>query len=95
MANDTRKRVIECRAARLRTQEWELTQSITRVMVKRVALGLDGHPVRWITQLAPGPHRTLDPDLFSNPASNLSHDPRNHQPRQDPPRGPDSIPPAG
>lgn len=69
MADDTRKRVIECRAAALRRAEWARTQTTTRVPVKRVVLGTDGHPVRWLTQLAPGPLRPQEPDLItpSNP----------------------------
>jgi hypothetical protein len=65
MADDTRKRVIECRAAVVRRLEWEQTQITTRVPVKRVVLGTDGHPVRWVTQLAPGPLQPIKPDLLT------------------------------
>ena len=72
MLDDTRKRVIECRAAVVRRLEWERTQAITRVPVKRVVLGTDGHPLRWVTQLAPGPLQNIAPDLLTPSQSNPS-----------------------
>lgn len=72
MLDDTRKRVIECRAAVVRRLEWEQTQTTTRVPVKRVVLGSDGHPVRWVTQLAPGPLQPIKPDLLTPSPSNPS-----------------------
>ena len=72
MLDDTRKRVIECRAAVVRRLEWERTQTTTRVPVKRVVLGTDGHPVRWVTQLAPGPLQNIAPDLLTPSQSNPS-----------------------
>lgn len=65
MLDDTRKRVIECRAAVVCTQEWERTQATTRVPIKRVVLGTDGHPLRWVTQLTPGPLHPTGPDLLT------------------------------
>ena len=72
MLDDTRKRVIECRAAVVRRLEWERTQTTTRVPVKRVVLGTDGHPLRWVTQLAPGPLQNIAPDLLTPSQSNPS-----------------------
>jgi len=54
MAHPVKSRVIECRAAQLRTQEWERTTKRTVIPVRRVRLGADGHPMGWCTQMAPG-----------------------------------------
>lgn len=62
MAHPVQGRVIECRAAQLRTQEWERTTQHTVVPVRRVRLGVDGHPVGWCTQMAPGP-RVASPQV--------------------------------
>jgi hypothetical protein len=72
MLDDTRKRVIECRAALVRRLEWERTQTTTRIPVTRVVLGTDGHPVRWITKFAPGPLQPIKPDLLTPSPSNPS-----------------------
>jgi hypothetical protein len=55
MADPVRAKVIECRAHHIRTAEWVATAQRTVVPVTRVRPGLDGHPLRWCTQLAPGP----------------------------------------
>ena len=55
MADATLRRLIECRAAHMRTADWEATTKRTVVPVKRVQLGVDGHPIGWVTQMAPGP----------------------------------------
>lgn len=54
-------RIVEARAHTLRTKEFEASHQRTVVPVKRCQPGLDGHPLRWCTQMAPGaydPHQT-------------------------------------
>ena len=63
MRYDVRRRLIEARAAQIRTAEWKATQQRSVVPVKRVRLGSDGHP-KWVTQLAPGP--LVAGDLFTS-----------------------------
>jgi len=68
MADGTLRRLIECRAAQMRTQEWERTTKRTVVPVRRVRLGADGHPVGWCTQMVPGPRvATPQVDFFNQP----------------------------
>lgn len=55
MANDTRHRALEAFAHTLRTREWMATQRRSVVPVRRCRPGLDGHPTKWCTQMAPGP----------------------------------------
>lgn len=67
MACPVKSRVIECRAAQLRTQEWERTTQRTVVRVPRVRLGADGHPMGWCTQMVPGPRVAIQqPDLLES-----------------------------
>ena len=67
MACAVKSRVIECRAAQLRTQEWERTTQRTVVPVRRVRLGVDGHPMGWCTQMAPGARvSTMQNDFFTS-----------------------------
>lgn len=54
-ASDTHRRVIEARAHQIRTDEWLRAQRRTVVPVRRCRPGLDGHPMKWCTQMAPGP----------------------------------------
>lgn len=54
-ASDTRRRLIEWRAHQLRTTEWVATQQRTVAPVRRCRPGLDGHPLKWCTQLVAGP----------------------------------------
>ena len=64
-AHDTLRRVIEIKARQLRTDAWEATQVRTVVPVRRIRLGVDGHPIGWCTQMAPGGHEPiLQPDLL-------------------------------
>lgn len=66
MSAPFRAQLIEARAHVLRTQEWERTTKRTVVPVPRVVLGSDGHPLRYVTQLVPGPRQTTPQnDLFS------------------------------
>ena len=65
MRDPVLRRLVECRAAIMRTAEWERTTKRTVVPVKRVRLGADGHPMGWCTQMAPGPRVVpAEPDLF-------------------------------
>lgn len=59
MANELRRKVIECCAASLRRMDWEHTQQRTVEPVRRVRLGVDGHPIAWCTQMAPGPSKPI------------------------------------
>lgn len=59
-------RVIEVLAHKLRTDEWLATQQRTVVPVKRCTPGVDGHPMRWVTQMAPGAWAPVQqPDLLN------------------------------
>lgn len=51
---DLRRRLIECRAHHIRTQEWLKTQERTVEPVVRCIPGVDGHPLKWSTQLVLG-----------------------------------------
>lgn len=65
MASDTRRRAVEARAHRIRKDEWLASQRRTVVPVHRCRPGLDGHPMKWCTQLAPGPMvPETQPDLL-------------------------------
>lgn len=59
------RKQVECRAAIMRTAEWERTTQRTVVPVKRVKLGVDGHPIGWCTQMVNGPRAAIQqPDLL-------------------------------
>jgi len=65
MSAPFRAKLIEIRAHHLRTQEWERTTKRTVVPVKRTVLGVDGHPIGYVTQLVPGARQTTaQTDLF-------------------------------
>lgn len=66
MACPVKSRVVECRAAQIRTQEWERTTKRTVVPVRRVRLGADGHPMGWCTQMAPGARVSTPQNDFFN-----------------------------
>lgn len=51
---DTRRRVIECRAHHIRTQEWIKTQERTVEPVLLCIHGVDGHPTKWTTKMTLG-----------------------------------------
>ncbi len=55
MKFDMRKRLVECLAHHIRTQEWMAKTNRSVQHVKRVRLGIDGHPVGWATQIVMGP----------------------------------------
>lgn len=63
---DTRRRVIECRAHHIRTQEWIRTQERTVAPVLRCIAGVDGHPLKWTTQLTPGALQAVTQHDFVN-----------------------------
>ena len=60
MRHDVRRRLVEARAAQIRTTEWKQTQQRSVVPVKRVRLGSDGHPVSWCTQMTRGDFTAAD-----------------------------------
>jgi hypothetical protein len=60
----TLRRVIECKAAQLRTEAWKATQIRPAVPVRRVRLDADGQPAGWCTQMTRGPYEPiLQPEL--------------------------------
>lgn len=71
LADPTRSRVLECRAAQIRTQEWVATQQRTVLPVRRCRPGVDGHPVRWCTQIVAG---TFEPRRQSDILQSTSND---------------------
>lgn len=59
-------RVIEARAHQIRTEAWLETQQRTVVPVRRCRPGVDGHPVKWATQLVMGDYAPVhQPDLLN------------------------------
>lgn len=65
MADPIRSKVVEVCAHQLRRDEFDRTTRRTVVPVKRVRLGVDGHPIGWCTQMAPGPRVSItQPDLL-------------------------------
>jgi len=65
MRDPVLRKLVECRAATMRTAEWERTTQRTVVPHKRVKLGVDGHPIGWCTQMVNGPHAAIQqPDLL-------------------------------
>lgn len=46
------RRVIQAKAAQLRTDAWRAVHQRVVVPVRRCRLGVDGHPVGWATQMA-------------------------------------------
>lgn len=61
-ADAVRRQILEARAKQLRTREWHAGVMTSTVNIKRVVLGPDGQPLRWLTQRAPGP--LVAADLF-------------------------------
>lgn len=45
------RKVIEAKAAQLRTDAWKAVHKRVVVPVRRCRLGVDGHPVGWATQM--------------------------------------------
>jgi len=66
LADDTRRRVIEALASRLRTADWAAVHRRTVMPVHRCRPGVDGHPGKWCTQLVAGPYVRVQPDLLSH-----------------------------
>ena len=65
---DTRRRVIECRAHHIRTQEWIKTQERAVVPELYCIPGADGHPLKWSTQLTLGALQPVtQTDFISQP----------------------------
>ena len=55
MADDLRRQVMTICAKSLRTVDFERTAQRTVVPERRIRLGVDGHPVGWVTHMADGP----------------------------------------
>ncbi len=67
MAFDMRRRLVELRAAQLRTREWQAGTQGSVEPVRRIRLGADGHPIGWCTQLVMGPRQAVrQPDLLDS-----------------------------
>ena len=60
MQYDMRRRLIEIRAAQIRTAQWQATQMRSVVPIKRIKLGCDGHPIGWATQMTRGDFAAAD-----------------------------------
>lgn len=57
------RKVIECKAAQLRTDAWKAAHQRVVVPVRRCRLGVDGHPVSWATQkVMAGYEPVIQPD---------------------------------
>ena len=70
MRDPVLRRQVECRAAVMRTLEWERTTKRTVIAEKRVKLGADGHPIGWCTQIVPGDRVTdSQRDFFAQPGT--------------------------
>jgi hypothetical protein len=66
MRFEVRRRVVEIRAHHIRTQEWLKTQERTVRPELRCIPGVDGHPLKWTTQLVLGAHQPVKQhDLFN------------------------------
>jgi hypothetical protein len=73
LADPTRSRVLECRAAQIRTKEWMATQQRTVAHVRRCRPGADGHPTRWCTQTVAGSFEPrLQPDFLQTTSNDQS-----------------------
>lgn len=71
----TLRKVIECKAAMLRTEAWKAAQRQVIVPVRRVRLGADGQPVGWCTQMTRGPYEPiLQPELPNFYPTQSTHD---------------------
>jgi hypothetical protein len=65
MANDMRRRLVNCRAHQIATRELSATLQPTRQHVHRVRLDAHGNPVAWCTQIVMGPKVPSDqPELY-------------------------------
>lgn len=65
MANPIRRQIVTICAKRLRTQDYEHTTQRTVVPERRIVLGVDGHPIGWVTHMADGPRAPItQPPLF-------------------------------
>jgi hypothetical protein len=63
---DTIRRVIEAKAHQIRTEAWMTTMRRTVTPVRRCRPGVDGHPVKWATQMAMGDFEPIiQPDLLT------------------------------
>jgi hypothetical protein len=51
-----RAKVVRTCAASLRTEDWKHTQTRQVVPERRCRPGVDGHPVKWTTQMVMGPY---------------------------------------
>jgi hypothetical protein len=67
-----RAKIVQACAASLRTDDWKRTQVRTVVPVRRCRPGVDGHPVKWATQMVMGPYTPkIQHDLLTNPRGHL------------------------
>lgn len=58
------RKVIQCKAAQLRTDAWKAACQRVVKPVRRIRLGVDGHPVGWATQMAmAGFEPVIQPEL--------------------------------
>lgn len=58
------RKVIQSKAAHLRTEAWKAVHQRVVVPVRRCRLGVDGHPVGWATQMVMAGHESItQPEL--------------------------------
>ena len=65
MADALHAKAINACAAQVRTREFIATARRTVVPVRRIRLGVDGHPIGWCTQMAPTGHEPRPVDLLT------------------------------
>ena len=67
MAYDLRRRLIELRAAVLRTREWDAATHHSAEPIRRIKLDASGNPIGWCTQMVMGPRQPIrQPDLLES-----------------------------
>jgi hypothetical protein len=73
MTKPSARLAIELLARKIRTDEFKATQARTVRHVKRVVLGVDGHPIDWKTQCVPGPLVARTQDELIDDQSTTEH----------------------
>jgi hypothetical protein len=65
MADPLRRQVLTICAKSLLRHDYEQTTRRTVVPERRIRLGVDGHPIGWVTHMADGPRAPItQPPLF-------------------------------
>ena len=65
MADPLRRQIVTICAKSLNRQDYEHTTQRTVVPERRIRLGVDGHPIGWVTHMTDGPRAPItQPPLF-------------------------------